>query len=85
MIGNTIFAVKGDTMVDVQYVSSADEPNRLTVPVEVLRLALQALYGFLLNGTCPSASIHVVPHLVMRSNLDLFLEGLPVDLEPSVR
>jgi hypothetical protein len=34
---------------------------------------------------CPRAGhfhgIHVVPHLVMRSNLDLFLERLPADLE----
>jgi len=27
--------------------------------------------------------MHVVPHLVMRSNLELFLERLPVDLEAS--
>lgn len=52
-------------------------------PLSQGRLALQALYQFLLNGECPSARIHVVPHLVMRSNLDLFLERLPVDLEPS--
>jgi hypothetical protein len=25
--------------------------------------------------------VHVVPHLVMRSNLDLFLKRLPVDVE----
>jgi LacI family transcriptional regulator len=50
-------------------------------PLSQGRLALQALYQFLLNGTCPSSRIHVVPHLVMRSNLDLFLERLPVDLE----
>jgi hypothetical protein len=29
----------------------------------------------------PPERIHAVPHLVMRSNLDLFLERLPVDLE----
>jgi LacI family transcriptional regulator len=52
-------------------------------PLSQGRLALQALYQFLLNGECPSARIHVVPHLVMRSNLDLFLERLPVDLEAS--
>ena len=52
-------------------------------PLSQGRLALQALYQFLLNGECPSTRIHVVPHLVMRSNLDLFLERLPVDLEPS--
>ena len=50
-------------------------------PLSQGRLALQALYQFLLNGVCPSTRIHVVPHLVMRSNLDLFLEILPVDPE----
>ena len=52
-------------------------------PLSQGRMALQALYQFLLNGACPSARMHVVPHLVMRSNLDLFLERLPVDLEAS--
>jgi LacI family transcriptional regulator len=46
-------------------------------PLSQGRLALQALYQFLLNGACPSAQIRVVPHLVMRSNLDLFLDILP--------
>lgn len=50
-------------------------------PLSQGRLALQALYQFLLDGTCPPARVHVVPHLVMRSNLELFLERLPVDLE----
>ena len=50
-------------------------------PLSQGRLALQALYQFLLNGVCPSKRIHLVPHLVMRSNLDLFLEILPVDPE----
>jgi LacI family transcriptional regulator len=48
-------------------------------PLSQGRLALQALYQFLLNGSCPAARIRVVPHLVMRSNLDLFLDILPVD------
>jgi LacI family transcriptional regulator len=51
-------------------------------PVNQGRLALQALYQFLLHGTRPASRLRVVPHLVMRSNLDLFLERLPVDLEP---
>jgi LacI family transcriptional regulator len=50
-------------------------------PLSQGRLALQALYQFLLDGTCPPARIQVVPHVVMRSNLSLFLERLPVDLE----
>jgi LacI family transcriptional regulator len=50
-------------------------------PLSQGRLALQGLYQFLLDGTCPPARLHVVPHLVMRSNLELFLERLPVDLE----
>ena len=45
------------------------------------RLALLALYQFLLDGTRPMARVRVVPHLVMRSNLDLFLERLGVDLD----
>jgi LacI family transcriptional regulator len=52
-------------------------------PLSQGRMALLALYQFLLNGACPSTRMHVVPHLVMRSNLDLFLERLPVDLEAS--
>jgi LacI family transcriptional regulator, galactose operon repressor len=52
-------------------------------PLSQGRMALQALYQFLLNGLCPSPRMHVVPHLVMRSNLELFLERLPVDLEAS--
>jgi LacI family transcriptional regulator, galactose operon repressor len=51
-------------------------------PVNQGRLALQALYQFLLHGTRPASRLRVVPHLVMRSNLDLFLERLPVDREP---
>ena len=50
-------------------------------PLSQGRLALQALYQFLLNGTRPPSRLRVVPHLVMRSNLELFLERLPVDLE----
>ena len=50
-------------------------------PISQGRLALQTLYQFLREGTRPPERIHVVPHLVMRSNLDLFLERLPVDLE----
>ena len=45
-------------------------------PVNQGRLALQALYRYLLDGTRPQTKIHVVPHVVMRSNLDLFLERL---------
>jgi LacI family transcriptional regulator len=50
-------------------------------PVNQGRLALQALYQFLLDGTVPQPKVQIVPHLVMRSNLDLFLERLPLDLE----
>lgn len=42
------------------------------------RLALQALYQYLLDGTCPPPRIQVAPHVVMRSNLDLFLDRLGV-------
>lgn len=50
-------------------------------PVSQGRLALQALYQFIVEGTCPPPRIQVVPHIVMRSNLELMLERLPVDVE----
>lgn len=50
-------------------------------PLTQGRLALQALYQYLVDGTCPPPRIRVAPHVVMRSNLDLFLERLPVDQE----
>jgi LacI family transcriptional regulator len=50
-------------------------------PMTQGRLALRAVYQFLLDGTCPPPRIKVVPHLVMRSNVDLFLERLPTDVE----
>lgn len=50
-------------------------------PVSQGRQALQALRDYLVHGIQPSPRIKVVPHLVMRSNLDVFLERLRVDLE----
>ncbi len=40
------------------------------------RLAFQALYRFLMEGKCPPGRIKLLPHVVMRSNLDLILEKL---------
>jgi LacI family transcriptional regulator len=48
-------------------------------PLSQGRLALQALYQFLLDGTRPPARIKVLPHVVMRSNLDLLLERRRVE------
>lgn len=50
-------------------------------PLSQGRLALQAMAQYLLERTTPQARIKVVPHLVMRSNLDLFLERLQLDRE----
>lgn len=44
-------------------------------PLSQGRLALRALYQYLLDGTRPPARIKVLPHVVMRSNLDLLLES----------
>ncbi|HKU25271.1 MAG TPA: substrate-binding domain-containing protein, partial [Candidatus Sulfotelmatobacter sp.] len=41
------------------------------------RMAFEALYRFLVEGKCPAARIKLNPHIVMRSNLDLFLERAP--------
>jgi LacI family transcriptional regulator len=51
-------------------------------PLSQGRLALQALYQFLVDGTRPAPKLRVVPHVVMRSNLDQFLERLAVDVDP---
>jgi LacI family transcriptional regulator len=45
-------------------------------PVTQGRMAVQALYQFLLDGTVPAPRLKVVPHVVMQSNLDLVLERL---------
>jgi LacI family transcriptional regulator len=44
------------------------------------RLAFQALYEFLAEGTCPPLRHRLPPHIILASNLDLFLEMLPGDL-----
>jgi LacI family transcriptional regulator len=46
-------------------------------PLTQGRLALQALYQYLLDGTCPPPQLQVSPHIIMRSNLEFFLERLP--------
>jgi LacI family transcriptional regulator len=48
------------------------------------RMAFQALYQFLVEGKCPPLRHRLAPHLIFRSNLDLFLELLPGDLEGAV-
>ena len=45
-------------------------------PVSQGRQALQALYQFLAEGTRPPDRIKVIPHVVMRSNLDQVLERM---------
>lgn len=43
------------------------------------RMAFQALHQFLVQGTCPAPRHRIPPHIVLRSNLDVFLEMLPAD------
>jgi LacI family transcriptional regulator len=45
------------------------------------RLAFRALYQFLVEGQCPVPRIRVAPHIVMNSNLDLFLENMALEAE----
>ncbi len=45
------------------------------------RLAFQALYRFLVEGSCPATRLRLTPHIILRSNLDLFLETESVDVE----
>jgi LacI family transcriptional regulator len=48
------------------------------------RMAFEALYQFLVQGTCPPLRHRIPPHLVMRSNLELFLEMLPADRDDRI-
>ena len=40
------------------------------------RMAFEALYQFLAEGRCPPHRIKLNPHIVMRSNLELFLNRI---------
>lgn len=48
------------------------------------RMAFQALYKFLVEGACPQVRHWLPPHIILRSNLELFLEMLPGDFEEAV-
>jgi len=48
------------------------------------RMAFQALYQFLLQNTCPPLRHRIPPHIVLRSNLDVFLDMLPADVDEQV-
>ncbi len=50
-------------------------------PITQGRLAFQALHRFLIDGQCPVSKIRVAPHIVMSSNLDLFLKRIALDPE----
>jgi LacI family transcriptional regulator len=43
-------------------------------PVSQGRMAFRLLYQFLVEGQCPSYQLTLAPHLVMRGNLDFFLQ-----------
>jgi LacI family transcriptional regulator len=40
------------------------------------RMAFEALHHFLVDGRCPPNRIKLNPHIVMRSNLELFLDRI---------
>lgn len=43
-------------------------------PVTQGRMAFRLLYQFLVEGQCPSYQLTIAPHLVMRGNLEFFLQ-----------
>ncbi len=45
------------------------------------RIAFESLYSFLVEGEYPPSRVKLNPHIVMRSNLDLFLERMPGESE----
>lgn len=50
-------------------------------PITQGRLAFQSLYRFLVEGVCPPLRRRLAPHIIMRSNLDLFLELKPEEAD----
>ena len=50
-------------------------------PLTQGRMAFLALHQFLIEGKCPLPRIRVAPHIVMNSNLELFLDRLPREVE----
>ena len=48
-------------------------------PLSQGRLAFESLCRFLVEGKSPPDRIKLLPHIVMRSNLDLILERLPIE------
>jgi len=49
------------------------------------RMAFEALHHFLVDGRCPPSRIKLNPHIVMRSNLELFLDRIAVSLPRNAR
>ena len=47
------------------------------------RMAFEALYHFLVEGRCPPHRIKLNPHIVMRSNLELFLDRISLASQPN--
>jgi LacI family transcriptional regulator len=45
------------------------------------RMAFEVLYNFLVEGKCPPQRIKLNPHIVMRSNLELFLDRIRIPAE----
>jgi LacI family transcriptional regulator len=45
------------------------------------RMAFRSMYQFLVEGTCPPSRHRLPAHIILQSNLDLFLEMQTADLE----
>jgi LacI family transcriptional regulator len=50
-------------------------------PITQGRMAFQSLYRFLVEGVCPPLRRRLAPHIILRSNLDLFLELKPEETD----
>jgi LacI family transcriptional regulator len=49
------------------------------------RMAFRVLHEFLADGECPSFQVTLAPHLVMRGNLDFFLQRQSAESAPPTR
>jgi LacI family transcriptional regulator len=47
------------------------------------RMAFETLSRYLVNGVAPGQTLRLAPHIILKSNLSLFMDGLSVETLPS--
>lgn len=75
MITTDLFPALVDRIRQCEVLATIDQR-----PFTQGRLAFRVLHQFLVEGTCPRCEVTLAPHLVMRGNLDYFLQHQSLDV-----